>query len=277
MTNFNQFQNENTVQYQPVFQRGFAGTNAQQVRQQNAQSIQSQFAGSRFQPAGQQQFGFQQQAGYGASQFGAPQSVFQPGFAGTDAQQVRQQNAQSIQSQFAGSRFQPAGQQQFGFQQQAGYGASQFGAPQSVFQPGFAGTDAQQVRQQNAQSIQSQFAGSRFQPAGQQQFGFQQQVGYGASQFGAPQSVFQPGFAGTDAQQVRQQNAQSIQSQFTGNRFQPAGQQQFGFQQPSSFSSQFGSTQSVFQPGFAGTNAQHVRQQNAQSVQGQQFASDFIQ
>jgi len=220
MTNFNQFQNENTVQYQPVFQRGFAGTNAQQVRQQNAQSI---------------------------------------------------------QSQFAGSRFQPAGQQQFGFQQQAGYGASQFGSPQSVFQPGFAGTDAQQVRQQNAQSIQSQFAGSRFQPAGQQQFGFQQQVGYGASQFGAPQSVFQPGFAGTDAQQVRQQNAQSIQSQFTGNRFQPAGQQQFGFQQPSSFSSQFGSTQSVFQPGFAGTNAQHVRQQNAQSVQGQQFASDFIQ
>ena len=105
MTNFNQFQNENTVQYQPVFQRGFAGTNAQQVRQQNAQSVQNQFAGSRFQPAGQQQFGFQQQAGFGASQFGAPQSVFQPGFAGTNAQHVRQQNAQSVQGQQFASDF----------------------------------------------------------------------------------------------------------------------------------------------------------------------------
>ena len=213
MTNFNQFQNESSVQYQPVFQPGFAGTNAQQVRQQNAQSAQNQFVGGRFQPAAQQQFGFQQSAGFGANQFAGPQAIFQPGFAGTDAQQVRQQNAQSAQNQFVGGRFQPAAQQQFGFQQSGGFGASQFGAPQSVFQPGFAGTDAQQVRQQNAQSAQNQFVGGRFQPAAQQQFGFQQSAGFGANQFAGPQAIFQPGFAGTDAQQVRQQNAQSFQNQ----------------------------------------------------------------
>ncbi|WP_077212213.1 hypothetical protein [Bacillus dakarensis] len=147
---------------------------------------------------------------------------------------------------------------QNGFQSQQGLG--QFTNSQEVFQPGVAGTDAQQVRQQNAQSAQG---GSSFQQMGQGLNGSQQSVG-SLGQFASTQAAFQPGFAGTDAQQVRQQNTQSAQG---GSSLQQMGQGVNNFQQSVGGMGQFTSSQEVFQPGFAGTDAQQVRQQNAQSSQ----------
>jgi hypothetical protein len=262
MTNFNQNYMGNSQQHngfqftspQAAFQPGFAGTDAQVVRQQNAQSAQGQYG--NFQQGGQSQGGLQS---FGGSQFTGSQAAFQPGFAGTDAQVVRQQNAQSAQGQYG--NFQQGGQSQGGFQS---FGNSQFTGPQAAFQPGFAGTDAQVVRQQNAQSAQGQFGGNGFQQSGQSQMGIQS---FGGSQFTGSQAAFQPGFSGTDAQVVRQQNAQSAQGQFGGNGFQQSGQSHMGIQ--SFGGSQFTGSQAAFQPGFSGTDAQVVRQQNAQSAQGQ--------
>src|SRR4051794_34551516 len=78
---------------------------------------------------------------------GGAQSIMQPGFAGTDAQQVRQ----DIQnSNMGGNMGQQSGSfGNMGMGQQGGgmqYGGFAGGA-QSIMQPGFAGTDAQQVRQ----------------------------------------------------------------------------------------------------------------------------------
>jgi hypothetical protein len=195
-----------------------------------------------------------QQQPLGQQHFSSPQAVFQPGFAGTDAQQVRQQNAQSFQGQQQYGLGQQGPQTQYGYQQPQGQ--QHFTGPQAVFQPGFAGTDAQQVRQQLAQS--QQYA-TGFQPP----YGYQQP--YGQQQFTSPQAVFQPGFTGTNVQQVRQQNAQSFQNQQAPYQQQPVMQQQYG-QQPQG-QQQFTSPQAVFQPGFSGTDAQQVRQQNAQSIQ----------
>jgi hypothetical protein len=235
---------------QAVFQQGFAGTNAQEVRQQNAQSIHNQYGSAGFQQGGQSGI---PSSGYGFGQFSGPQAVFQQGFAGTNAQEVRQQNAQSSQNQFGGAGYQGS---QVGIQQQSTGG--NFGS-QAIFQPGFAGTDAQVVRQQNAQPSQNQFGNSSYQPSGQS--GGMQSFGIG--QYSGPQAAFQPGFAGTDAQVVRQQNAQSSQGQINSTGFQQGGQ--YGL--TSIGMTQFSGPQAVFQPGFAGTNAQEVRQQNSQSLQ----------
>lgn len=89
---------------------------------------------------------------YVPGQFSFSQSAFQHGFAGTDAQEVRQQNAQSAQNQSQfGTGYQQNGQQ---FQNQGNPG--QFSGPQAMFQHGSSGTNAQEVRQQNAQSAQNQ-------------------------------------------------------------------------------------------------------------------------
>ncbi|WP_227939972.1 hypothetical protein [Alkalihalobacillus deserti] len=250
---------------QAAFQSGFAGTDAQEVRQQNAQSAQPQYGGSSFQQTGQQGMGTQQSS---FGQFSGSQAAFRPGFAGTDAQEVRQQNAQSAQPQYGGGSFQQTGQQGMGTQQSS---FGQFSGPQAAFRPGFAGTDAQEVRQQNAQSAQPQYGGGSFQQTGQQGMGTQQSS---FGQFSGPQAAFRPGFAGTDAQEVRQQNAQSAQPQYGGGSFQQTGQQGMGTQQ--NFG-QFSGPQAAFQPGFAGTNAQQARQQNAQSAQPQFFGGYNIQ
>ncbi len=241
---------------QTIFQPGFAGTDAQTVRQQNAQSVQNQYGGG-FQPSAQ--YGIPSQ-GYGTGQFTGPQAVFQPGFAGTNTQVVRQQNSQSAQGQFGGyQQSGPMGNVSFG----GGFGT------QAVFQPGFAGTDAQVVRQQNAQSAQNQLGNAGYQQAGPT-IDIQPQ---GISPFSGPQAVFQPGFAGTDAQVVRQQNAQPAQNQFSGTGFQQHGQSgmtSMGY-------SQFGGPQAAFQQGFAGTNVQEVRQQNSQSLQNRSSGLNQLQ
>ncbi|MEH7115846.1 hypothetical protein V7128_00295 [Neobacillus vireti] len=161
------------------------------------------------QPGGNMQFGG----------FTGAHSVMQPGFAGTDAQQVRQDIQNSIQNG-SGMNMGSMGQQggslgQMGMGQQGG--SMQFGGftggAHSVMQPGFAGTDAQQVRQdiQNSSNgqITSRNAGASMGMNAnmqQGQMGMGQQGG--SMQFGGftggPQSIMQPGFAGTDAQQVRQ-------------------------------------------------------------------------
>jgi hypothetical protein len=228
MNNFNQGFGQNGT-----FSNQLSGTDAQQVRQQNQQSFQYGPNGGGQQEQQQQHFFNQQPQGnqFQGGQFGGPQAIFQPGFAGTDAQQARQHNQQSAQ----GGNFGGGQQQQFINQQPFNnqFQGGQFtGGPQAVFQPGFAGTDAQQVRQHNQQSAQGgSFGGGQqqnqygFNAGGQQQSFSNQQPFSGqfqGGQFtGGPQAVFQHGFAGTDAQQVRQQNQQSAQGgqQFGGNQF----------------------------------------------------------
>ncbi|MBP3953205.1 hypothetical protein J7W16_18945 [Bacillus sp. YZJH907-2] len=90
-------------------------------------------------------------------------------------------------------------------------------------------------------------------------------------QFSGAQTGFQNGFAGTDAQHVRQQNAQSAQhNQTYGNGMQ---QPITGYQQVGTQFGQFNGSQTGFQTGLSGTDAAHVRQQNAQSAQGNPFGT----
>ncbi|QQE72652.1 hypothetical protein KDJ56_11750 [Brevibacillus composti] len=154
--------------------------------------------------SGQANFGLSNEATYQAQTAGIPaafgggaQAVFQPGFAGTDVQQVRNQIARDGGYGYTGAQqsfAQTAGN--------AGVPASFGGGAQAIFQPGFAGTDAQQVRNEIARDIgfgvQPNFANA----------GFGQSVGTAgipAAFGGGAQAIFQPGFAGTDAQQVRNQ------------------------------------------------------------------------
>ncbi|UFJ41375.1 hypothetical protein LOK74_02220 [Brevibacillus humidisoli] len=234
---------------QAVFQPGFAGTNPQQVRQDIARE--GGFASNAFAQAPQAAFGGAQasQAAFG----GGAQAVFQPGFAGTNPQQVRQDIAR--EGGFASNAFAQAPQAAFGGAQasQAAFG----GGAQAVFQPGFAGTNPQQVRQDIAR--EGGFASNAFAQAPQAAFGGAQasRAAFG----GGAQAVFQPGFAGTNPQQVRQDIAR--EGGFASNAFAQAPQAAFGGAQASQ-AAFGGGAQAVFQPGFAGTNPQQVRQQIAQ-------------
>ncbi|MDN4093648.1 hypothetical protein [Brevibacillus agri] len=217
---------------QSIFSPGFAGTNAQEVRQQNHsyQAPQQQGYGQQ-QAYGQQQ---QQQAyvpnqafnaimhqsgnyaqtqpsynqGYGA---GAG-SIFSPGFAGTNAQEVRQQNQQGYTG-YQGF----AGQQQ-PYTAQVAYPPALTG---SIFSPGFAHTNVQEVRQQNhgggyAASLPQGGFGMQAQYGQQQQQQaqqYQQPLGSGAH------SIFSPGFAGTNVQEVRQLNTPGQAAPHTGSIF----------------------------------------------------------
>ncbi|GAA4716315.1 hypothetical protein [Brevibacillus fulvus] len=220
---------------------------------------------------------------YNVGNVSGVQSVFQPGFAGTDVQQVRNQIARdggfgynSVQGGFATGV--PAGfQNNASFQSGVSF-QSPVGGAQAVFQPGFAGTDVQQVRNQIARdggfgynSVQSGFgAGVPVQSAGFQGNASFQTAGVGF-QGGGVQAIFQPGFAGTDPQQVRNQISRdggfgynSVQSNFGAG----VPVQSTGFQGNTSFQTagvgfQGGGVQAVFQPGFAGTDVQQVRNQIA--------------
>ncbi len=104
---------------------------------------------------------------------------------------------------------------------------------------------------------------NQFNQGNQQQF--QQTTGF--SQFGMSHPAFQPGFSNTNAQEVRQQNAQSAQG---GSNVQQSGVD-FG----GSGFDQFSGTHAASQPEFAGSNVQEVTQRNAQSSQGQSFNNIF--
>ncbi|RNB56809.1 hypothetical protein EDM57_10810 [Brevibacillus gelatini] len=215
---------------QSIFSPGFAGTNAQEVRQQNHsyQTAQQQGYGQQ-QAYGQQQ---QQQAympnqafnaimhqssGYAQQQPSSNQgygvgigSIFSPGFAGTNAQEVRQQNQPGSGGYqgFAG-QMQPYAQ--------ATYPPALTG---SIFSPGFAHTNVQEVRQHNQNSGfgSSLPQGGYGIPAqyGQQQQQvqqYQQPLGQGVN------SIFSPGFAGTNVQEVRQLNTPGQTTPHTGSIF----------------------------------------------------------
>ncbi|TGU73594.1 hypothetical protein EN829_064820, partial [Mesorhizobium sp. M00.F.Ca.ET.186.01.1.1] len=104
---------------------------------------------------------------------------------------------------------------------------------------------------------------------------------------GQGQSIFSPGFAGTNAQEVRQLNHSYQAPQAQGyNQQQAYGQQQQGYgqnqalqsimhqsggyipAQPAYQQSYGAGINSIFSPGFAGTNAQEVRQQNQPGYAG---------
>ncbi|RNB68635.1 hypothetical protein [Brevibacillus panacihumi] len=159
------------------------------------------------------------------------QSMFQPGFAGTNSQEVRYQN----QTGFSQASAAPT------------YGAFSYGgntgnaSAQSMFQPGFAGTNAQEVQYQN----QTGFSQASAAPA----FGGFSSGGIAGN--ASAQSMFQPGFAGTNAQEVRQLNQSFSQQPFGGFT-----------QSQASYQPSFGA-QSIFSPGFAGTNVNEVQARNS--------------
>ncbi|HZG16222.1 MAG TPA: hypothetical protein VE710_14570 [Candidatus Bathyarchaeia archaeon] len=183
------------------------------------------------------------------------QTVFQPGFAGTDVQQVRNQIARD-----GGFGYGPTYQATYATPQLSSVPVGLQGGVQAIFQPGFAGTDPQQVRNQIArdvnwgygQTLQSAYATPQLSnvPVGLQS---------------GAQAIFQPGFAGTDAQQVRNQIARDLNYGYTTAQTLPTTYQTTSAYQsnlpvgvPAAVS---GGVQAIFQPGFAGTDVQQVRNQ----------------
>ncbi|WP_129726998.1 hypothetical protein [Ectobacillus funiculus] len=177
-----------------AMQPGFAGTDAQQVRQDISNNTMNMNSGNMG--------GYTQQAGgflpQGAS-FAGSHSAMHSGFSGTDAQQVRQDIANSTMNMNRGNMG--------GYTQQASsflpQGAS-FAGSHSAMHSGFSGTDAQQVRQDIANSNMNMNRGNMG--------GYTQQPGSFSPQnasFAGSHSAMQPGFSRTDAQQVRQDIANS--------------------------------------------------------------------
>ncbi|MED1780604.1 hypothetical protein P4V43_02060 [Brevibacillus fortis] len=207
---------------QSVFSPGFANTNVQEVRQLNQagypqqqqqqqygygqnqalQSMQNQFTGyAQGQQAGymQAQPSYQQSYGQGGN------SIFSPGFAGTNVQEVQARN-QVGYSGYGG---------QAGYTNQSAYPQAMTG---SIFSPGFANTNVQEVRQLNntgygMQAQQGQQQQSQLQPQAYANQAYSNQAGAGA------QSVFSPGFAGTNTQEVRQLNTPGQMAPHTGSIF----------------------------------------------------------
>jgi hypothetical protein len=137
------------------------------------------------------------------------------------------------------------------------------GGPSMMFQPGFAGTNPQRVRQDIAQDM---YYGSN-QGWGGSQMMMQPQWS-GASAYAPTQSaqmMFQPGFAGTNPQRVRQDIAQDM---YYGSN-QGWGGSQMMMQPQWGGAYAYAPTQGaqlMFQPGFAGTSPQRVRQDIAQDM-----------
>ncbi len=195
--------------------------------------------------------------------FAGHHSAMQPGFAGTDAQQVRQDISHSNMNINRGNLG--------GYTQQAGgflpQGAN-FAGSHSAMQPGFAGTNTQQVRQDISHSnmnINHGNLGGYTQQAG----GFLPQ----GTSFAGSHSVMHSGFAGTDTQQVRQDISHSNMNINQGNL--RGYTQQTGSFLPQGAS--FAGHQSAMQPGFAGTDAQQVRQDISHSNPNSGNMGGFIQ
>ncbi|AKF92563.1 hypothetical protein J5TS2_19100 [Brevibacillus halotolerans] len=211
-----------------VFQPGFAGTNVQEVRAQNAGQPTPGVASLTNLAYGQNQ-NFAAQGG-----FTNANTVFQPGFAGTNVQEVRQLNAG-----------------------QAGTALSQGmnSNINSVYTPGFAGTNAHEVHALNAGYSLPAVAQQPYQSFTPQTQSYQFQAPSYSSpvSYAGANSVFQPGFAGTNVQEVRSLNAGFATPAFS-QQAQQAQQSYQNFSSPAS---------SIFQSGFAGTNPQEVKAQNA--------------
>lgn len=239
-----------------MFQPGFAGTNVQEVQHWNN-------GGSA------QSFGTQTPAFSGGMSGG--QSIFAPGFANTNVQEVRQlnntfpaQQQQQQQQSFGQNQAlqymqnqQAQNQQASYFQQQPTYQQAFGQGVNSIFSPNFAGTNTQEVQARN-------------------QVGYGGQTGYMYQSANPPAmsgSIFSPGFAGTNVQEVRQLNQPGFNMQAGQIQQQQQQQQQF---QPQAFANQPGTgAQSIFSPGFAGTNAQEVRQLNTPGQMGPHTGSIF--
>lgn len=256
-----------------MLQPGYAGTNVHEVQHWNH--------GGHAQSIGTPTYGMS----YGTGNGGA-QSIFSPGFAGTNSQEVRQQNSGYSQPQQYGygqnhalgymqnqsSGYMQSQPYQYG-QAQPSYQQASYGGPSgSIFSPGFAGTNVQEVQARNHTGYNSSLG----------QAGYSNQTGNQPAMGG---SIFSPGFAGTNVQEVRQLNqggyapapimstgynmqAQQMQQQAQGQNQHsiPAYQNQNHLGM---------GAQSVFSPGFAGTNAQEVRQLNAPGQMGPQTGSIF--
>ncbi len=170
------------------------------------------------------------------------QSMFQPGFAGTDGQQVRNQINRDLMNYGAGMQAGYGAGLGYGYQGVAGVpGSIPATGPQAVFQPGFAGTDVQRVRNQIARDVsmagmQSGYGTSMstfgdgmtsgygtgmstfgdgmtsgFGTGMMSNYGYQGNVGVaGNIPAAGPQAIFQPGFAGTDGLRVRNQIARDV-------------------------------------------------------------------
>lgn len=230
-----------------MFQPGYAGTNTQEVQHWNQ--------GGHSQTSITPTYGTMSYGGNLGS--ASAQSMFQPGFANTNTQEVRQLNAGYSAPQ---QNFQQA--QMGGYQQsQASYQPSYGMQANSIFSPGFAGTNTQEVQARNNGS----YTGFSSMSAMPMQSGYAAQ---GQSQLygGGAGSIFSPGFAGTNTQEVQARN-NSGYAGFSSNGY--ASQMQA---QPYS-----GGTGSIFSPGFAGTNAQEVRQYNQASYSSPSLMSGGYQ
>jgi len=204
------------------------------------------------------QMQFNQGQSYSPFSMGGAGAMFQPGFAGTNPQRVRQD---IMQDMYYGSN-QGSGGSQMMMQPQWG-GSSTYTTAQgaqAMFQPGFAGTNPQRVRQD---IIQDMYSGSN-QGWGGSQMMMQPQWSTYQPTHGA-QMMFQPGFAGTNPQGVRQD---IMQDMYYGSN-QGSGGSQMMMQPQWSGASFYAPTQgaqTMFQPGFAGTNPQGVRQDIMQDM-----------
>lgn len=196
-----------------MFQPGYANTNTQEVQYWNS---------GAHNPSAQPTYGM----AYG----GSAQAMFQPGYAHTNTHAVHQLNS--------------------------GYAAPQQGYPQAQMNS-YQQTQPIHYLHPNQTSYLHTQPGSypmqATQPAYQPVFG------------GAANSIFSPGFAGTNAQEVRQLNqgnAAPAGIMSSGYGLHPAQQQSQQAYANQNYGASLGGAQSIHSPGFAGTNVQEVRSLN---------------
>lgn len=252
---YNTLYGQSPTQYQPVsgsvsalFHPGFAGTNVQEVRALNAGHSATTVLPT-YSVAG---WSAPVSPTYPVTGLSAPvSSVYSPGFAGTNVQEVRALNAgypaPAIHQQAYG-----VGQAPVSVNPAFTSTITGPSAVNSIFSPGFAGTDVNEVRARNAGAINVAPLSTNLSMAG------------GVA--GGINSIFSPGFAGTNIQEVRALNAgypapaavqQPLTTGYAATGVTP------GY--PSGMGA--GSINAIFQPGFAGTNAQEVRSDYAPSQQ----------
>ncbi|MFD2369031.1 hypothetical protein ACFSO0_03410 [Brevibacillus sp. GCM10020057] len=243
-----------------MFQPGYANTNTQEVQYWNS---------GGHTPSNQPTYGMAHGGGF----TGSAQAMFQPGYANTNVQEVRQLNAgyaapQQGYAQAQMNTYQQTQPINYLHPHQTGYLHTQpgnysmqatqtayqpvFGSTvNSIFSPGFAGTNVQEVQQRNHTAYTGQTA-------------YTGNTGYSAPLGGSANAIFSPGFAGTNVQEVRQLNqgnAMSSGVMSSGYSIHPAQQQQ-SQQAYQNYNASLGGVQSIFSPGFAGTNVQEVRSLN---------------
>ncbi|NGQ94883.1 hypothetical protein G3578_06755 [Brevibacillus sp. SYP-B805] len=183
---------------------------------------------------------YQPYQSFNAPASGPVSAIFQPGFAGTDVQEVRALNAGYATPALSGGlgvSHAPiaSAPSPVGYQPHVGIG----GPISSIYSPGFVGTDVQEVRARNLGTY-APYAGVG---------------GAGVSQ------IFSPGFAGTNPQEVR-----GLQPGYPAPATVPSPPAASFVSQGAPYAGQAagipGSVNAIFHPGFAGTNVQEVRALN---------------